>query len=135
MVEGGPAEDEEGHPIPLTLDEPFYHHHPDEGLAKTDPVAKERPPHTATREMSSEFRDLIPRALANLLRRGFDHDIEIEVGQAPNAKTFQAHMCVLRARSTYFFAALSESWKGDRKTGTVFKKPDISPAVFAIILK
>ncbi|CAB4480743.1 unnamed protein product [Rhizophagus irregularis] len=59
----------------------------------------------------------------------------IIVGDEKNEKTFQAHSVILRARSPYFKRALSNDWARKEDGSTVFTKPNVSPAVFEIILK
>src|SRR5439155_18716601 len=48
--------------------------------------------------------------LANLLAESDSYDVEIKVGTDKNAKTFEAHSNILKARSSYFNVALSTNW-------------------------
>lgn len=73
--------------------------------------------------------------IRQLYQEADDYNVLIEVGQEPNIESFKAHSVILRARSTYFRAALSTNWA--KSNGGVIKmsKPNISPDVFRIILK
>jgi len=64
-----------------------------------------------------------------------DHDVIIKVGEGLDTKSFKAHSNILRARSSYFNAALSNNWAKREDNIIVFDKPNISPNVFKIILR
>jgi len=64
-----------------------------------------------------------------------DYDMIIYVGKEPSVKTFHAHSDILRDQSSYFLAALSSRWIQREKGMIVFRKPNISPEVFEVILK
>src|SRR5439155_12330112 len=63
------------------------------------------------------------------------YDIEIKVGINEDIKTFKAHSTILEARSSYFKVALSSNWVERSDNGIIlFKKPNISPKVFELLL-
>ncbi|CAG8479050.1 18526_t:CDS:2 [Gigaspora margarita] len=61
-------------------------------------------------------------------------DIKIIVGSGRNIKEFKAHSTILRSRSLYFQRALSDRWNNKEHDYYVFKKPNITPFIFEIIL-
>ena len=62
-------------------------------------------------------------------------DMEIEVGENDNIKIFKAHSNILKSRSSYFKAALSDGWvKRDENGVILFKKKNISPKIFEVLL-
>jgi hypothetical protein len=63
------------------------------------------------------------------------HDVEIKVGVDQNVKIFKAHSNILKARSSYFKAALSTNWIKRSENGIIlFQKENISPKVFEVLL-
>ena len=50
-------------------------------------------------------------------------------------KEIYAHSNILRARSQYFRAALSKKYSEKKDGKFIFKKPNIPPQLFEIILK
>ena len=64
-----------------------------------------------------------------------DYDMIIYVGEEPSIKTFKAHSNILRDKSPYFLAALSNNWIQRENGMIVFRKPNISPEVFEFILR
>ncbi|KAG9285189.1 hypothetical protein G9A89_004404 [Geosiphon pyriformis] len=64
-----------------------------------------------------------------------DYNVEIHVGQHDHIKVFKAHTNLLRARSPYFRTALKNDWAIKESGIFLFRKPNISPVVFEIILK
>ncbi|CAG8631650.1 6165_t:CDS:2, partial [Dentiscutata heterogama] len=63
-----------------------------------------------------------------------DFDVKIIVGYGQNIKEFKAHSTILSSRSLYFQRALSERWNNKERDFYVFKKQNIYPYVFKIIL-
>lgn len=81
--------------------------------------------------LSKLFNDL-----SNLLNDSDDYNVLLEIGQTPNTKVFKAHSIILRARCLYFKSALSNDWcKNDENSNIIFKKPNILPNIFEVILK
>ncbi|CAG8594108.1 7827_t:CDS:2 [Paraglomus occultum] len=85
--------------------------------------------------MPQDFFNSLSQDFSNLLANADEYNVILEVGEAPTSKTFRAHSLVLRARSPYFHTALSSEWARKEGGSTVFKKPNVSPLVFEIILK
>jgi len=85
--------------------------------------------------MSSEtlIKSLL-RDLNRLYINSNDYDVNVQIGEGFNIEEFKAHSNILRVRSKYFETALSSNWA--KKEGNVFtfKKPNINPNVFRIIL-
>ncbi|KAG9306451.1 hypothetical protein G9A89_003561 [Geosiphon pyriformis] len=73
--------------------------------------------------------------LAKLLESRTFFDISIEVGEGSDTQIFEAHSAILIARSPYFALALSSDWVKREENVIHFKKPNISPKVFDLILK
>ena len=72
----------------------------------------------------------------SLLLNDFDDfNVIIQVGENRNAKEFRAHSLILRARSPYFKGALSSNWITKKNDMIMFRKPNIAPNVFEMILK
>ncbi|CAG8602006.1 2180_t:CDS:2 [Ambispora gerdemannii] len=84
--------------------------------------------------MHHTFLTNLSHDLSKLLTDSDDYNIIIYVGEDSHAKQFKAHTNLLRARSPYFRTALSSDWVIKEDGIFVFKKPNISPVVFDIIL-
>ncbi|RIB30706.1 hypothetical protein C2G38_1534744 [Gigaspora rosea] len=61
-------------------------------------------------------------------------DLVIEVGKKPNIVKFWAHTKILSNSTPYFKCALSSSWARFEDDIFIFKKPNITPQVFHIVL-
>ncbi|CAG8547913.1 13468_t:CDS:2 [Cetraspora pellucida] len=86
--------------------------------------------------MSLSFHSQLSDNLGTLLEHAEDYDVTIKVGKAKSEnKHFRAHSVILRARSEYFRAALSNKWAKKEGTKYVFEKPNIRPIVFEVILR
>src|SRR5689334_881012 len=76
----------------------------------------------------------------NLLKESdsYSYDMEIKTGGADKegVKTFKVHSIILKARSSYFKAALSNNWmiKKSQDGIILFEKENIFPNVFEILL-
>ena len=64
-----------------------------------------------------------------------DYNVIIKAGEHPNIKEFPAHSYILRARSPYFKSALSTNNNNNNNMIIEFKKPNINPTLFGVILK
>src|SRR5690349_12570726 len=83
----------------------------------------------------SELVNNLLKDISNLQTGSVRYDLQIVAGQSPDTKTFNAHSIILCARSDHFNAALS-GLQPKRHTGKLlFKKPNIPPSVFSIILE
>ncbi|CAG8618054.1 11454_t:CDS:2, partial [Dentiscutata heterogama] len=85
--------------------------------------------------MSINFFDDLSKDFSQLLDESDDYDVVIQAGEEPDFREFNVHSNVLRARSPYFKVALSDKWAKRKRGATIFKKPNISPAVFLLILR
>ncbi|CAG8668849.1 4080_t:CDS:2, partial [Ambispora gerdemannii] len=84
--------------------------------------------------MTTEFLSFMSRDFSRLLERADNFDVAVEIGVESNKKIFNAHSVILRARSSYFDRALSADWASVENGTIKFKKDDISPNVFSVIL-
>ena len=65
-----------------------------------------------------------------------DYDIKLQAGEGQDTKIFQAHKSFLKIRSSYFAAALSQTWiQSDSEGNVIFKKPNIKPVIFQAVLE
>ena len=94
------------------------------------------------KKMDSNFHADLSQDLSLMLSDADDFNVIIQVGENHNMKEFRIHSNILRARSPYFKSALSDKWTAKRDTNNSkksniieFKKPNIDPNVFEIILK
>ncbi|CAG8469970.1 9195_t:CDS:2 [Dentiscutata heterogama] len=86
--------------------------------------------------MSLSFHSRLSDNLGTLLEQAEDYDVMIKVGNLKTEnKHFRAHSVILRARSEYFRAALSNKWAKKEGAKYVFEKPNIRPIVFEVILR
>ena len=85
--------------------------------------------------MTAELLLCLSRDLLKLFESSTIHDVSITVGEAANTKTFKAHSAILVSRSPYFATALSSNWVKKEDDKTIFKKPNITPKIFDILLK
>jgi hypothetical protein len=85
--------------------------------------------------MSSKFWTELTNDYEKLFETGIGCDVIIYAGEGQNVKVFHAHSGILCIRSQYFHTAFSNEW-AERKDGKfIFKKPNISPQLFNIILR
>ncbi|RGB30054.1 hypothetical protein C1646_765847 [Rhizophagus diaphanus] len=85
--------------------------------------------------MTSIFHIGLSKDFSLILNDADDFNVIIQVGESNNKKEFRAHSVILRARSPYFKSALSSEWITKENDMIVFSKPNITPAVFDMILK
>ncbi|CAB4380150.1 unnamed protein product [Rhizophagus irregularis] len=79
--------------------------------------------------------DTLLRDISNLYDKADDYNVKIQVGEDSKMEIFKAHSVILRARSNYFRSAFSLNWAKKEGDFYVFKKPNVTPIVFQIILK
>ena len=96
--------------------------------------------------MTTKFHSSLSEDLSLMLNDVYDHNVIIQVGRNQNIKEFRAHSNILRARSPYFknelekerfqriFIASAEGVITNDNT-IEFKKPNINPTIFEMILK
>ena len=85
--------------------------------------------------MERNFLSELSHDIGQLLSTGDNYDLIIQAGEGQNMKEFFVHSLILSTRSTYFKAALSRVWSKKEDGVIIFKKPNISPNTFEIILK
>lgn len=77
----------------------------------------------------------LSRSLFTLLTTTNNYDVEIDIGAENNSKIFRSHSVILKLRSTYFNAAFSSGWSKKNNDVYQFKKDNITPELFEVILK
>src|SRR4051812_17675859 len=85
--------------------------------------------------MAPDLIKVILKDISQLHSNADDYDVSITVGESDNLETFKAHSVILRARSSYFRAALFKDWIKKENNIIIYKKPNIKPKVFKILLE
>jgi hypothetical protein len=85
--------------------------------------------------MSSKFFAELSSDYEKLFETEIGYDVMIYAGDDQNIKEIRAHSNILSIRSKYFRAAFSNEWAEKRDGKYVFRKPNISPQLFNIILR
>ncbi|RGB38458.1 hypothetical protein C1646_740598 [Rhizophagus diaphanus] len=78
-------------------------------------------------ELSSDYEKLFETEIG--------YDVIIHAGEGQNVKEIHAHSSILCIRSQYFRSAFTNEWAQKRNGKFIFKKPNISPQLFDIILR
>ena len=85
--------------------------------------------------MTSKFWAELSNDYEKLFEEEIGYDVIIYAGEEQNVKEIHAHSNILSIRSQYFRTAFSNEW-AERSDGKfIFKKPNISPYLFNIILR
>ncbi|EXX58109.1 hypothetical protein GLOIN_2v841910 [Rhizophagus irregularis DAOM 181602=DAOM 197198] len=85
--------------------------------------------------MSSKFWAELSNDYEKLFETELGYDVIIYAGEEPNVKEIHAHSNILCIRSQYFRTAFSSEWAEKYDGKFIFKKPNISPKLFDIILR
>jgi hypothetical protein len=85
--------------------------------------------------MSSKFWAELSSDYEKLFETEIGYDVIIYAGDEQNVKEIHAHSNILCARSNYFRSAFSNEWAEKRDGKFIFRKPNISPQLFNIILR
>jgi BTB/POZ domain len=85
--------------------------------------------------MSFEYPQEIINDYEKLLESGEEYDVIIYVGEDEDVEEIHAHSNILRIRSQYFRTALSNELAKRKDGKFTFKKNNISPQFFKIILR
>jgi hypothetical protein len=85
--------------------------------------------------MSFEYSHELVNDFEKLLTTEIGYDVIIYVGENENMKEFHAHSGILSTRTQYFCSAFSNEWANKKDGKFIFKKPNISPQFFEIILR
>jgi len=85
--------------------------------------------------MTFECPQEVANDLEKLLEGDEEYDVIIYAGENENVNELYAHSNILRTRSQYFRTAFSNKWAEKKDGKFIFKKPNISPQYFKIILR
>ena len=85
--------------------------------------------------MSSKFWAELSSDYEKLFEKEIGYDVIIYAGEEPNSKEIHAHSNILSIRSQYFHTAFSNEWAEKKDGKFIFKKPNIDPQLFNIILR
>ena len=85
--------------------------------------------------MSSKFWAELSNDYEKLFEEEIEYDVIIYAGDEPNVKEIHAHSNILCIRSQYFRSAFSNEWAEKKGGKFIFRKPNISPHLFNIILR
>ena len=85
--------------------------------------------------MSSKFWEELSNDYEKLFETEMGYDVIIYAGEEPNVKEFHVHSNILCIRSQYFHASFSNEWAEKKDGKFIFKKPNIAPQLFDIILR
>ncbi|EXX71404.1 uncharacterized protein OCT59_008695 [Rhizophagus irregularis] len=84
--------------------------------------------------MSSKLSNVLHKEYNDILESTEFYDTEILVGEYPYTETFKVHSLILKIRSPYFRAALSNCWIKKENNIIKLKKPNISVKIFNILI-
>ncbi|POG63263.1 hypothetical protein GLOIN_2v1687800 [Rhizophagus irregularis DAOM 181602=DAOM 197198] len=85
--------------------------------------------------MSSKFWAELSNDYEKLFETEIGYDVIIYAGEEQYVKEIHAHSNILSIRSQYFRSAFSNEWAEKKDGKFIFKKPNISPQLFNIILR
>ncbi|EXX76714.1 hypothetical protein GLOIN_2v1776175 [Rhizophagus irregularis DAOM 181602=DAOM 197198] len=85
--------------------------------------------------MSSKFWAELSNDYEKLFETEIGYDVIIYAGEEPNVKEIHAHSNILCIRSQYFRSAFSNEWAEKKDGKFIFRKQNISPQLFNIILR
>ncbi|GBB93251.1 hypothetical protein RclHR1_02140004 [Rhizophagus clarus] len=85
--------------------------------------------------MSFEYCQEVANDYEKILESDEEYDVIICSGEDENAKEIFAHLFVLRTRSQYFRTEFSKNRIEVKDGKYIFRKPNISPQIFKIILR
>ena len=85
--------------------------------------------------MSSKILTELSNDYEKLFETEIGYDVIIYAGEEQNVKEIHAHSNILCIRSQYFRSAFSNEWAEKRDGKFIFRKPNISPQLFNIILR
>ena len=97
------------------------------GFSRSEDKSEESEEQKYFRELSND--------LENLLATEKGYDVIIYAGENETMNELHAHSNILCARLEYFSTAFSNEWADRRNEKFIFKKPNISPQLFKIILR
>ncbi|EXX76511.1 hypothetical protein GLOIN_2v1775034 [Rhizophagus irregularis DAOM 181602=DAOM 197198] len=83
----------------------------------------------------SKFFEKLSNDYEKIFNTEIGYDVIIYAGSEPNVKEIHAYSIILSARSEYFRVAFSNKWAEKKDGKFIFRKPNISPRLFNIILR
>src|SRR3954453_1449784 len=85
--------------------------------------------------MSSKFWAELSSDYEKLFETEIGYDVIIYAGEEQNVKEISGQSNILSIRSKYFRSAFSNEWAEKKDGKFIFRKPNISPHLFVIILR
>jgi hypothetical protein len=85
--------------------------------------------------MPNNLKNILLADISRLRHNSNNHDVKIIVGEGDDVETFTAHSVILRVRSEYFQAAFFNEWTKKEDNIIIFRKPNIKPQVFNLLLE
>ena len=85
--------------------------------------------------MSSKFWAELSSDYEKLFEAGIGYDVIIYAGEEQDVKEIHAHSSILSFRSQYFRSAFSNEWAEKKDGKFIFRKPNIPPHLFKVILR
>ena len=85
--------------------------------------------------MSSKFWAELSNDYEKLFETEIGYDVIIYAGEEPNVKEFHVHSNILCIRSQYFRTAFSNEWAEKKDGKFIFRKSNIEPKLFSLILR
>ncbi|CAB4399841.1 unnamed protein product [Rhizophagus irregularis] len=85
--------------------------------------------------MTLKFLEELSNDYDRLFETKIGYDVIIYAGEEQNIKEIHAHSNILCIRSKYFRTAFSNEWAEKEDGKFIFRKPNISPHLFNIILR
>ena len=85
--------------------------------------------------MTLRFLTELSNDYEKLFETEIGYDVIIYAGEEPNVKEIHAHSNILCIRSQYFRSVFSNELAEKRDGKFIFRKPNISPQLFNIILR
>lgn len=85
--------------------------------------------------MSIEYCQEVANDYEKVLESDEEYDVIIYAGEYENVKEIFAHLFVLRTRTEYFRREFSKKRTEIKDGKYIFRKPNISPQIFKIILR
>ncbi|RIA90161.1 hypothetical protein C1645_805904 [Glomus cerebriforme] len=84
--------------------------------------------------MASKFLPELSQDFGKLYKEEIGYDVIIYAGEGTNVKEFHAHSPILCIRSQYFHSAFINDWAKKEEGKFIFRKENIAPHLFNIIL-
>ena len=89
----------------------------------------------SSKSLNHKFWEELSNDYEKLFETELGYDVIIYAGEEPNIKEIHAHSNILCIRSQYFRSAFSNEWAEKKDGKFIFRKHNISPHLFDIILR